>query len=207
MKRTALLLVLGGLVAIIARPSAMIPDQVRVDTACSPHRGLDAADGPRVQGHSVCGSTPWGEPVARAATGGQVGRCTAGGRLRRSMHRWRPTRGRGGGRGAAAPGAPGAPGLPGAQAPPREPARSEDCSTPNVWTSANSPNDKRPVMVWDLRRRLHGGSGGLAWYDGENLAAKGPVIVTFNYRLGSLGSSPTRSWPRRPAIPARVTTG
>ncbi len=25
------------------------------------------------------------------------------------------------------------------------------------------------------------------WYDGENLAAKGPVIVTFNYRLGSLG--------------------
>ena len=27
----------------------------------------------------------------------------------------------------------------------------------------------------------------MAWYDGENLAAKGPVIVTFNYRLGSLG--------------------
>jgi para-nitrobenzyl esterase len=27
----------------------------------------------------------------------------------------------------------------------------------------------------------------MSWYDGENLAAKGPVIVTFNYRLGSLG--------------------
>ena len=27
----------------------------------------------------------------------------------------------------------------------------------------------------------------MPWYDGENLAAKGPVIVTFNYRLGSLG--------------------
>jgi para-nitrobenzyl esterase len=37
------------------------------------------------------------------------------------------------------------------------------------------------------RVALFFGLGGLAWYDGENLAAKGPVIVTFNYRLGSLG--------------------
>ena len=27
----------------------------------------------------------------------------------------------------------------------------------------------------------------MQWYDGEDLAAKGPVIVTFNYRLGALG--------------------
>ena len=27
----------------------------------------------------------------------------------------------------------------------------------------------------------------MTWYDGENLAAKGPVIVTINYRLGALG--------------------
>ena len=27
----------------------------------------------------------------------------------------------------------------------------------------------------------------MAWYDGENLASKGPVIVTFNYRLGAFG--------------------
>ena len=26
-----------------------------------------------------------------------------------------------------------------------------------------------------------------AWYDGENLAAKGAVIVTLNYRLGAFG--------------------
>ena len=57
----------------------------------------------------------------------------------------------------------------------------------NVWTSANNPNDRRPVMVWIYGGGFTGGSGGLAWYDGENLAAKGPVIVTFNYRLGSLG--------------------
>ena len=42
-------------------------------------------------------------------------------------------------------------------------------------------------MVWIYGGGFAGGSGGLAWYDGENLAAKGPVIVTFNYRLGSLG--------------------
>ena len=92
-------------------------------------------------------------------------------------------RGGGGGRGAAAPGA--APQAP--AAPPREPARAEDCLYLNVWTSATSPNDKRPVMVWIYGGGFTGGSGGLAWYDGENLASKGPVIVTFNYRLGSLG--------------------
>ena len=42
-------------------------------------------------------------------------------------------------------------------------------------------------MVWIYGGGFTGGSGGLAWYDGENLASKGPVIVTFNYRLGSLG--------------------
>jgi para-nitrobenzyl esterase len=91
-----------------------------------------------------------------------------------------------GGRGPAAPGTPGAaPAQP--APPPREPARSEDCLYLNVWTSANSPNDRRPVMLWIYGGGFTGGSGGLAWYDGENLAAKGPVIVTFNYRLGSLG--------------------
>ena len=92
-------------------------------------------------------------------------------------------RGGGGGRAAAAPGA--APQAP--AAPPREPARAEDCLYLNVWTSANSPNDKRPVMVWIYGGGFTGGSGGLAWYDGENLASKGPVIATLNYRLGSLG--------------------
>jgi para-nitrobenzyl esterase len=97
--------------------------------------------------------------------------------------------GRGGGRGAAPGAAPGAaaatPQAP--AAPPREPARAEDCLYLNVWTSANSPNDRRPVMVWIYGGGFTGGSGGLAWYDGENLASKGPVIVTLNYRLGSLG--------------------
>jgi para-nitrobenzyl esterase len=95
--------------------------------------------------------------------------------------------GRGGGRGPAPGAAPGA-GAPAAPAPPpREPARAEDCLYLNVWTSANNPNDRRPVMMWIYGGGFTGGSGGLAWYDGENLASKGPVIVTMNYRLGSLG--------------------
>jgi para-nitrobenzyl esterase len=42
-------------------------------------------------------------------------------------------------------------------------------------------------MVWIYGGGFTGGSGSMAWYDGENLAAKGAVIVTINYRLGSLG--------------------
>ena len=103
-------------------------------------------------------------------------------------------RGGGGGRGAA-PGAPAAAQRGAAPAaapataavPPREPARSEDCLYLNVWTSAKNASDKRPVMVWIYGGGFTGGSGGMAWYDGENLASKGPVIVTINYRLGSLG--------------------
>jgi para-nitrobenzyl esterase len=97
-----------------------------------------------------------------------------------------PGGGRGGGRGPA-PGAAAAPAAAAPAAAPREPQRAEDCLYANVWTSAASPNDKRPVMVWIYGGGFTGGSGGLAWYDGEALASKGPVIVTFNYRLGSLG--------------------
>jgi para-nitrobenzyl esterase len=95
--------------------------------------------------------------------------------------------GRGGGRGPAPGAAPGAAAPAAPAPPPREPARAEDCLYLNVWTSANSPSDRRPVMMWIYGGGFTGGSGGLAWYDGENLASKGPVIVTMNYRLGSLG--------------------
>ena len=88
----------------------------------------------------------------------------------------------GGARGArgAAPGAaaPTAAAAPAQVAQPREPAPSEDCLYLNVWTSANNPNDKRPVMVWIHGGGFTQGSGGGPLYDGENLASKGPVIVT-----------------------------
>lgn len=58
----------------------------------------------------------------------------------------------------------------------------------NIWTASLDKNAKKPVMVW-----LHGGgyvsgSGNEAWYDGENLAKKGDVVVvTVNHRLNVLG--------------------
>jgi para-nitrobenzyl esterase len=62
---------------------------------------------------------------------------------------------------------------------------SEDCLYLNIYTAAKSAKDKRPVMVW-----IHGGaftSGAGAIYEGEELAAKGVVVVTVNYRLGVFG--------------------
>jgi para-nitrobenzyl esterase len=66
-------------------------------------------------------------------------------------------------------------------------AFSEDCLDLNVWTPAEKPDSKLPVMVW-----IHGGVfnfGSASWpeYDGRNLARKGVVVVSLNYRLGPLG--------------------
>ena len=65
----------------------------------------------------------------------------------------------------------------------------EDCLRLNVWTPGINDGRKRPVMVW-----LHGGgySGGssieLPFYDGENLARTGDVVVvSVNHRLNILG--------------------
>ncbi len=64
---------------------------------------------------------------------------------------------------------------------------SEDCLFANIWTGAASSKERRPVLVW-----VHGGgfgaeSGSAPKLDGEELARKGVVLVTFNYRLGPLG--------------------
>ena len=64
---------------------------------------------------------------------------------------------------------------------------SEDCLYLNVWTGAQKPGEKRPVMVWIYGGGYTSGSGSQAMYDGEALAKKGAVVVTFNYRLGALG--------------------
>ncbi|GMU39857.1 MAG: hypothetical protein AMXMBFR23_07230 [Chloroflexota bacterium] len=64
----------------------------------------------------------------------------------------------------------------------------EDCLVANIWTPAVGDGRARPVMFW-----LHGGgfSGGAAssiWCDGENLAARGDVVVvSINHRLNVFG--------------------
>ena len=64
---------------------------------------------------------------------------------------------------------------------------SEDCLYLNVWTAAKSAKERLPVMVWIHGGGFTRGSGSSASYDGENLARKGVVVVTMNYRLGVFG--------------------
>ncbi len=66
-----------------------------------------------------------------------------------------------------------------------EPA-SEDCLYLNVWSSMPE-GDALPVMVWIHGGALTRGSGSAATYDGTELAKKGVVLVTINYRLGVFG--------------------
>jgi para-nitrobenzyl esterase len=63
----------------------------------------------------------------------------------------------------------------------------EDCLYLNVWTPAERPSQKLPVLYW-----IHGGGFVLGaasqpLYDGEALARLGCVVVSINYRLGLFG--------------------
>jgi para-nitrobenzyl esterase len=67
------------------------------------------------------------------------------------------------------------------------PKTSEDCLYLNVWTSAANANARQPVMVWIFGGAYTEGAGSTPHNDGENLAKKGVVLVTFNYRVGPFG--------------------
>ena len=66
-------------------------------------------------------------------------------------------------------------------------AVSEDCLFLNVWTPAKSTNEKRAVMVYFYGGGFNEGSSSVAVYNGAELARKGVVVVTSNYRVGPLG--------------------
>ena len=70
---------------------------------------------------------------------------------------------------------------------PDSPAASEDCLYLNVWTAAERASERRPVMVWIFGGAYTEGAGSSPHNDGEALARKGVVLVTFNYRLGPFG--------------------
>jgi len=63
----------------------------------------------------------------------------------------------------------------------------EDCLCLNIWTAAKSSKEKRPVMVYIPGGAFLNGSGNVPVYKGENLAKKGLVVVTINYRVGVMG--------------------
>ena len=64
---------------------------------------------------------------------------------------------------------------------------SEDCLYLNIWTTSKSKNEKLPVLVYIPGGAFTGGSGNVPVYNGENLAKKGLVVVTINYRVGIFG--------------------
>jgi para-nitrobenzyl esterase len=68
-----------------------------------------------------------------------------------------------------------------------DPAYKEDCLYLNVWSPVGTAGEKLPVMVWIHGGAFNFGSSAQPEYHGRNLAKKGVVVVTLNYRLGPLG--------------------
>ena len=64
---------------------------------------------------------------------------------------------------------------------------SEDCLFLNIWTPAPRESANLPVVMFIHGGGFSGGAGDVAVYDGVNLAARGLVVVTINYRLGVFG--------------------
>ena len=180
MKRFGLLLALCGVVALIERPAAMIPEQVKIETGLL--SGTVGTTQPTVRSFKgipfaapPLGDNRWKAPQPAAKWDGVRkadafgAPCAAGA----------PPAGRGG-RGPGAPGAAAAnpgPVTAAVVVPPREPARAEDCLYANVWTSAASANDKRPVMVWIYGGGFTGGSSSQPGTSGAGFARQGVVMV------------------------------
>ncbi|KAJ5743402.1 carboxylesterase [Penicillium manginii] len=53
----------------------------------------------------------------------------------------------------------------------------EDCLNLNIWSSASSTVEKRPVMIWSYSA---GANGAWSMFDGSGLALKDIVVVTYN---------------------------
>jgi para-nitrobenzyl esterase len=69
----------------------------------------------------------------------------------------------------------------------RSSGMSEDCLYLNVWSPAKSSNERLPVLVYFYGGGYIAGDGSEGRYDGENMAKKGIVTLTVNYRLGIFG--------------------
>jgi len=74
--------------------------------------------------------------------------------------------------------------IPGDLTPSDQPM-SEDCLFLNLWQPAGAK--RLPVMVWIHGGGFVAGSSSSPVLDGANLARRGVVVVSFNYRLGRFG--------------------
>ncbi|KAF4121502.1 carboxylesterase 2 [Geosmithia morbida] len=82
-----------------------------------------------------------------------------------------------------------------------DPVTDEDCLNLNIWSSANSTAEKRPVMIWS---NPAGSNGASSLFDGGAMALQDIVVVTYNYRTGPFG------WLALPELweeSGNVTTG
>ncbi|MFM8856021.1 MAG: carboxylesterase/lipase family protein [Actinomycetota bacterium] len=71
----------------------------------------------------------------------------------------------------------------------------EDCLFLNVFTPTNAHEGSTlPVLVWIHGGAYLNGSGSGPWYEGSQLARRGTVVVTINYRLGALGFLGADNW-------------
>ncbi len=64
---------------------------------------------------------------------------------------------------------------------------SEDCLYLNVWTPAKTGKEKLPVFVYIFGGGFSNGDGSEPRYDGEQMARKGIVSVSINYRTNIFG--------------------
>ncbi|KAL7916892.1 Carboxylesterase [Trichoderma velutinum] len=64
---------------------------------------------------------------------------------------------------------------------------SEDCLYLNIWSASLDPSAQQPVMVWIHGGGFLNGSSSMDVYSGQNLARRGVVVVSLNYRLGAFG--------------------
>jgi len=66
---------------------------------------------------------------------------------------------------------------------------SEDCLVLNVWAPQQAAKGaKLPVVAWIYGGGFVNGGSSPPTYSGENMARKGVVFVSFNYRLGRFGT-------------------
>jgi len=64
---------------------------------------------------------------------------------------------------------------------------SEDCLYLNVWTPAQTADEKLPVMVWIYGGGFAMGATAIPLYSGEQVAREDVVVVSIAYRVGPLG--------------------
>ncbi|MBQ8995803.1 MAG: carboxylesterase family protein [Oscillospiraceae bacterium] len=60
---------------------------------------------------------------------------------------------------------------------------SEDCLQLNIWTPANTTDERLPVMMWIHGGGMQEGYGHEQEFNGENFAKRGVVLVSITYRL------------------------